>query len=85
MPDTLDELGTVPDISIGPKSRIQPDDSAFRDGAAPDHPSENVETPAPASTSIPRRQALRYGFRVAIRRPATALGLLGLVLCSFYN
>ncbi|PRC62945.1 ABC transporter permease, partial [Mycobacterium sp. ITM-2017-0098] len=33
--------------------------------------------------STPRRRALRYRFRVAIRRPATVLGLLGLVLFGY--
>jgi iron(III) transport system permease protein len=53
-----------------------------RRATAPDHPVD-VETPAPASASIRRRHALRYRFRVAIRRPATVLGLIGLMLFGY--
>ncbi|PRC59200.1 ABC transporter permease, partial [Mycobacterium sp. ITM-2017-0098] len=41
------------------------------------------DPPSPTSASTPRRRALRYRFRVAIRRPATVLGLLGLVLFGY--
>lgn len=54
-----------------------------RRATAPDHPVVDDEPPAPASPSTPRRQAVRYRFRVAIRRPATILGLLGLVLFGY--
>ncbi len=48
---------------------------------AADHP---VDQPSPpASPTRPSRQALRYRFRVAIRRPTTILGLLGLVLFGY--
>jgi iron(III) transport system permease protein len=54
-----------------------------RRAAAPDHPVVDDEPPPPVSASTPRRQALPYRFRVAIRRPATILGLLGLVLFGY--
>ncbi|MGV0714664.1 iron ABC transporter permease [Mycolicibacterium sp. XJ662] len=41
------------------------------------------EQPGLATASTPRRQALRYRFRVAVRRPTTVLGLLGLVLFGY--
>lgn len=49
----------------------------------PDHPAVDGEPAAPVSASAPRRQALRYRFRVGIRRPTTILGLLGLVLFGY--
>jgi iron(III) transport system permease protein len=54
-----------------------------RRATAPDHPEVDIEPPAPASATTPRRAARRYRFRVAIRRPTTILGLLGLVLFGY--
>ncbi|RAV08927.1 iron ABC transporter permease [Mycolicibacterium sp. GF69] len=54
-----------------------------RRAAAPDHPVVDDEPPAPASASTLRRHALRYRFRVGIRRPTTVLGALGLVLFGY--
>ena len=50
---------------------------------APGHPEVDDAPPAPAGASTTRRQALRYRFRVAIRRPTTVLGLLGLVVFGY--
>lgn len=54
-----------------------------RRATAPDHPTVGDEPPASASASAPRRHAVRYRFRVAVRRPTTVLGLLGLVLFGY--
>lgn len=54
-----------------------------RRAPAPDDPVVDDEPPAPASASTSRQQALRYRFRVAIRRPTTVLGLLGLMLFGY--
>ena len=54
-----------------------------RRATAPDPPEVDVERPAPASSTTPRRAARRYRFRVAFRRPTTILGLLGLVLFGY--
>ena len=50
---------------------------------APGHPEIDDEAPAHAGTSTPHRPARRYRAKVAIRRPTTVLGLLGLVLFGY--
>ena len=54
-----------------------------RRATAPDHPTVDDDSPTPANEPTPPNRALRYRLNVAIRRPTTVLGLLGLVLFGY--